>query len=186
MISGPRERMIETMHHQLQSRGYAASGLNELVANSGAPKGSMYHYFPGGKEEIAAAALRQAGVAAGVATREVFRRHRSAAAATKATINWLSTQLVESDFRYGCPIATTTLEMASESQTIQHACRDAYNSWLEALRDGLTSHGIDHRTAKRLGTVMLSAIEGALILSRAQRDVTPLRQVAGAVADLLA
>ena len=175
MISGPRERMIETMHHQLQSRGYAASGLNELVANSGAPKGSMYHYFPGGKEEIAAAALRQAGVAAGVATREVFRRHRSAAAATKATINWLSTQLVESDFRYGCPIATTTLEMASESQTIQHACRD-----------GLTSHGIDHRTAKRLGTVMLSAIEGALILSRAQRDVTPLRQVAGAVADLLA
>jgi TetR/AcrR family transcriptional regulator, lmrAB and yxaGH operons repressor len=177
--------MIETMHHQLQTRGYAASGLNELVANSGAPKGSIYHYFPGGKEEIAAAALREAGVAAGAATLEAFRRHRSATAAIKAIINWLSTQLVESDFRYGCPIATTTLEMASESDTIQHACRDAYNTWLDAFHDGLASHGINHRTAKRLGIVTLSAIEGALILSRAQRDVTPLRHAAAAVADLL-
>lgn len=185
METRPRERLIDGMRTLLQTKGYAAAGLNELVALSGSPKGSIYHYFPGGKEQIAAESLRRSGKEAAAATTEAFRRHRSSKAAVVAIVSWQIDQLVHSNYRYGCPIATTALEAASESTLLQEACSDAYSTWLASLSEGLIANGSSRAAAERDSVVMLAAIEGALLLSRAQRSPMPLQHLIDRVDVLL-
>ena len=150
------------MQQMIQAKGYPASGLNELVITSGAPKGSIYHYFPGGKEEIAAAAIRASGAEAAAATASALGSARSAAAGIKRVLDWLADRLQQSDFRYGCPIATTTLEIASDSDVVQQACREAYAAWQGAIAARLQADGCSAKRASATATIVLSALEGAL------------------------
>ncbi len=185
-MTAPRDRLVDTMGELLARRGYTASGLNELVAESGSPKGSIYHYFPAGKEQIAAEALRKGGDGAAAATAEAFRRHRTPVAALRAIAVWLAGALEASDYRYGCPIATTALEAAAESEVIREACADAYDAWLSAIRDGLIGGGATPKAAGRDAVLALSLLEGSLVLCRVRRSTAPLREVAGAFPRLLA
>lgn len=185
MATDARARMIGSMQRMLQTKGYSASGLIELVADSHAPKGSIYHHFPGGKEEIAAAAIRASGAEAASATARALAGARTPAAGVRLVLEWLSDQLASSDYRYGCPIATTTLEIASESDVVQQACADAYATWHAAIADRLIADGLRKRLADDAATVVLAAMEGALILSRAQRSVRPLKVLSNNVAALL-
>lgn len=169
----------------LQTRGYAASGLIELVSDSHAPKGSIYHHFPGGKEEIAAAAIRASGAEAAEATARALASARTPVGGVRLILDWLSNQLTTSNYRYGCPIATTTLEIASESDVVQAACAEAYAAWHAAIADRLIADGRKRRSADDAATLVLSAMEGALVLSRAQRSVRPLKVLSNSVAALL-
>ncbi len=178
MATDARDRMIGSMQRMLQSKGYAASGLNELVVDSGTPKGSIYHHFPGGKEEIAAAAIRASGAEAAAATATALSAAHTPTAGIRAVLDWLADQLEDSDYRYGCPIATTTLELASESTVVQRACQEAYATWLAAIADRIMADGFKRSRADQLATLVLSAMEGALILSRAERNVRTLRVLA--------
>ena len=180
-----RARMIGSMQRLLQTKGYSASGLIELVADSRAPKGSIYHHFPGGKEEIAAAAIRASGAEAAAATARALAGARTPAAGLRVVLQWLSDQLASSNYRYGCPIATTTLEIASESDVVQEACAEAYKAWHAAIADRLVVDGFRKRPAEDAATLVLSAMEGALILCRAQRSVRPLKVLADNVRALL-
>ncbi len=177
--------MIGSMQRMLQTKGYAASGLIELVADSHTPKGSIYHHFPGGKEELAAAAIRASGAEAAAATASALASTRSPAAGVRLILDWLSNQLTTSNYRYGCPIATTTLEIASQSDVVQEACAEAYTAWHKAIADRLIADGRKRRPAEDAATLVLAAIEGALILSRAQRSVRPMKVLSNNVATLL-
>ena len=172
-----RERLLRTAATLFRTQGYHATGLNQVVAEGGAPKGSLYFHFPGGKEQLA---VESVAFSAG----EVHTTMRSADDLESA-LALFAEHLVASDFKNGCPVATVALDAAAESEPIREACATAYASWHGLLVDFLLRQGISASRAPGLATTVLAAVEGALLLARTQRDVAPLRQVAADMRILL-
>lgn len=164
-----RERLLRTAATLFHSQGYHATGLNQVVAEGRAPKGSLYFHFPGGKEQLAAESVT---LAAG----EIHARLRAAADFDSA-LDLFTQHLIASDFRHGCPVATVALDAAGESEQIRAACVTAYDSWRAAIVDFLVRQGIDRDRAPGLAVTVLAAVEGALLLAKTHRDLAPLRQV---------
>jgi TetR/AcrR family transcriptional repressor of lmrAB and yxaGH operons len=161
----------------LRRRGYTASGLSDIVAGSGAPKGSLYFHFPGGKEELAIAALERSGGQLGEAMATVLDAGDDVDAAIGRLIGALAAGLTESDFADGCPIATVALEMAAESEPMRVTAQAVFDSWLAILAERMTRDGLDPALAEQRALLVLAAIEGGLILARVRRDVAPLLAV---------
>ncbi|MGW4520298.1 TetR/AcrR family transcriptional regulator [Amycolatopsis sp. NPDC004378] len=173
-----RQRMLDTAADLFQTQGYHATGLTQLTTAGGAPKGSLYFHFPGGKEQLAAEAVRLSGERTGAVLEAVLRDAPDAATAVDRAVDALAGFLTGSDFQRGCPLATVALDAAAESVPIREACADGYSSWHGILRDYLAGQGLSAGRADELATVVLAAIEGGLLLARTRRDVAPLRAVA--------
>jgi TetR/AcrR family transcriptional regulator, lmrAB and yxaGH operons repressor len=165
--SDSRERMLRTAAKLFRTQGYHATGLNQVLTEGGAPKGSLYFHFPGGKEQLAVESLQLSG--------GEFGRQLSQAGSLDEALELLAHNLIESDFKDGCPIATVALDAAADSEQIRHACDEAYRSWEKVIADFLARHGVEDSQA--LATTVLAAIEGALLLARTRKDLTPLTQV---------
>ena len=118
----------------LRRRGYAASGLGEIVARSGAPKGSLYFHFPGGKEELAIAAMERSAAQLRDAMAVILNSSEDLDEAIGRLIDALAAGLEQSQFADGCPIATVALETAGDSEPMRAAARAAFDSWLEVLK----------------------------------------------------
>jgi TetR/AcrR family transcriptional regulator, lmrAB and yxaGH operons repressor len=161
----------------LQRQGYCATGVSEIVARSGAPKGSLYFHFPGGKQELAIAAMDYAGGRLRRAMAAVLSSRESLGEALGLLVDALAVGLQGSGFQEGCPIATVTLEAASGSQDILAAADAVFASWLEVLEERLLAAGLTAEAARRRALLVLAAIEGGLILARARRDTAPLTAV---------
>jgi TetR/AcrR family transcriptional regulator, lmrAB and yxaGH operons repressor len=161
----------------LQRQGYCATGVSEIVARSGAPKGSLYFHFPGGKQELAIAAMDYAGGRLRRAMAAVLSSRESLGEALGLLVDALAVGLQGSGFQDGCPIATVTLEAASGSQDILAAADAVFASWLEVLEERLLAAGLNAEAAERRALLVLAAIEGGLILARARRDTAPLTAV---------
>lgn len=172
-----REAFIRTTGRLLRRRGYAASGLNEIVALSGAPKGSLYFHFPGGKEELAVAAMMRSGEQLTRAIEAALDSSEDLGEGMGRLIDALGEGLRSSGYADGCPIATVALEGSTESEAVRAAAACAFDSWLAALRSRIAAAGLDEEAAARRALLALCAIEGALILARAQRDLAPLHAV---------
>jgi TetR/AcrR family transcriptional repressor of lmrAB and yxaGH operons len=171
-----KARLIDTTRQLLWRQGYGATGLNQIIAESDTPRGSVYFHFPGGKEELAVAALREAGAAMSDAMRKNFER-RGLRAGLLAWVRAAGRTMRDSDWHQGCPLATVALEAAAKSEPIREVCDEAFDDIRAIFATALVAEGVDPDRAKSLATTMLSAIEGALILSRAARDVAPLASV---------
>lgn len=161
----------------LRRQGYAATGLNEIVARSGAPKGSLYFHFPGGKEQLALAAMERTGEQLRAAIVGLMASTGGLADGLGALIDALGAGLEASGYRDGCPIATVTLEAAAGSEAVRVTAAGVFSSWLEALEQRLRADGLLADAAARRALMVLSAIEGALIIARARRDLEPLRAI---------
>lgn len=183
MESAARRRLIDTTAHLLQVQGYHNTGLNQIVAESAAPKGSLYHYFPGGKVELAVAAIEQSAQNTARRLGELAAGQGSARAGLEAVIDHFIAEFESSAFRKGCPIATVTLEQAALDDAIQAACARAYALWQQGLAAWLTAMKVSQ--AEALAEQLLVLIEGALLLSRARRDCAPLRGVKASLPRLL-
>jgi TetR/AcrR family transcriptional regulator, lmrAB and yxaGH operons repressor len=166
--------MVRAMGRLMQRQGYHATGLNQVVKESRSPKGSVYHYFPDGKEQLAAEAVRNSGQVLGQAIASMLASERSAPAAIRSVIKALAASLDASGYQYGCPIATVALEAASNSQPVREACQEVFQSWEGLLADRLVQHGFERRRAAATATVVLAAIEGGLLLARTKQDTGPL------------
>ncbi|MFL6123091.1 TetR/AcrR family transcriptional regulator [Actinophytocola sp.] len=165
-----RERLLRTAAALFRTQGYHATGLNQVIAEGRAPKGSLYFHFPGGKEQLA---VESVALSAG----EVHAYLR-AVHDLDGALELFAEHLVESDFTRGCPVATVALDAAGESEPIREACASAYGSWQDVLVDFLVRQGVPAARAPGLATTVLAAVEGALLLAKTRRDVAPLRQVA--------
>jgi TetR/AcrR family transcriptional repressor of lmrAB and yxaGH operons len=168
---------VATTARLLRRQGYTATGLNEIVAASGAPRGSLYFHFPGGKEQLAVTAMQGAGAQLAGAIEAVLASSEDLRESLTRLVDGLAAGLEASGYADGCPIATVALEAAGTSEPIRAAAADAFDSWLHALRARLLAAGLDEETAGRRAMLVLAAIEGALILARAQRDPAPLTAV---------
>ena len=183
MSAPPRHRgaIIRAAAALFRRNGYAATGVNEIAEVSGAPKGSLYHYFPGGKDQIAEAAVRFAGAGVVATLEKLEQDHTSAALMIQAYCRLLAGWMAKSGFRDGCPIATTLLESAPQSTDMAAAGREAFAGWCAVIARALVRDGFSQAEARRLSTLTVSSIEGALILARVECSARPIEDVAGAL-----
>ena len=170
MSAPPRHRgaIVRAAATLFRRNGFAATGINEIAEVSGAPKGSLYHYFPDGKDQIAEAAIRFAGAGLVATLEKLEKEHDSAASMVRAYCKLLAGWMAKSGFRDGCPISTTLLEAAPQSAALTAAGREAFDSWRAVIARALVRDGFGKAEAKRLATLTVSAIEGALILARVE------------------
>jgi TetR/AcrR family transcriptional repressor of lmrAB and yxaGH operons len=180
-----RDRLLDAAVDLLQRQGYHGTGLNELLERSGAPRGSLYHYFPEGKEQIGAEAIARAGDQVAGAVEHLLRAERSVPDAVEALAGLLAAGLEGSDFERGCPLATTTLEVAARSEPIRSAAQEGFERWLAPLRARLEAAGFDGEQAAERADLVIGALEGALVLARARRDAEVLRRAGRQLRPLL-
>jgi len=183
MSTPPRHRdaIVRAAAALFRRNGYAATGINEIAEVSGAPKGSLYHYFPGGKDQIAVAAVRFAGGVVVATLETLAQEHDTAAAMIRAYCKLLAGWMAKSGFRDGCPIATTLLEAAPQSKEMAAAGREAFAGWCAVIARALVRDGFGKAEAKRLSTLAVSSLEGALILARVEASARPIEDVAKAL-----
>ena len=175
------------MHGKLLRRqGYGATGLNEIVAASGAPKGSLSFIFRTGKESLAVAAMTRQAELLRDAIAALLRSSDDAAEAIANVVDALAVGLERSNYQDGCPLATVALELSAQSDTVRDAAADGFNSWLEQIEQRLLAAGMTETVAARKALLLLSAIEGALVLARARRDVAPFAALRDELAPMLA
>lgn len=180
-----RERVLRTAAELFQRQGYHGTGLNQVLAESGAPKGSLYFHFPEGKEQLASESVALSGRTVGEALTEALLVAPDGRAGLTALGDYFAQNLKESDFSKGCPIATVALESAAESETIRAACDGAYGEWLGGLRAALLGWGVPEERVGPLAALVLSSLQGAIMLARVQRDVSVIHQVTRQLTDLL-
>ena len=169
-----------------RKNGYSATGMNDIVAESGAPKGSLYHYFPGGKAEIGAAAVTVAGEVTLTALQGLAAQAASPAAFIRGYFSWMGGGLERSGFRMGCPLATVLLETAPQDARMAAAGRAVFAQWAGVVAGVLARDGVAEDAALRLGSLAVSAIEGALLQARVAESLAPLEVVEAALGELFA
>ncbi|RJO70107.1 TetR/AcrR family transcriptional regulator [Nocardia panacis] len=172
-----RERVLDTAAELFQTQGYSGTGLNTVLARSGAPKGSLYFHFPEGKTQLAVEAIARSSHGVEERISAVLATAAGAEEAVVALGEFFAAGLEESEYRKGCPVATVALE-AADDDDIRAACASAYRSWQEMIAEALCRWDIDPERAAALASLVLSAIQGALVLARTHRDASLVRSAA--------
>jgi AcrR family transcriptional regulator len=178
---GTRDRIVEAAAAGFARRGYAGTGLKAILSESRAPFGSLYHFFPGGKEELGAAAIRASGATYRELVELFFPEGVDVVAATGDFFAGAAQTLVDTDYADACPIATIALETASDSEPMRVAAAEVFESWLAVLEQRLGEAGVDPGTARDVAVELFCAIEGAFLHCRATRRTEAL-EVAGRAA----
>lgn len=174
-MSESKDKMIRAAIKLLRQSGLSGAGINQVVAESGAPKGSLYYYFPRGKNDLIEAALRSFGAAVRENFASVVGQDRPA----QANLQWLfenaASRLQDNRFAQGCAVAAVVLDLDEESTAFAGTCREIFHGWQQAIAAGLTE--LDAKDRDRFAQFVIAALEGALILSRAERSTEPLMNV---------
>ena len=170
-----RKRLIEATAALLRRQGYHATGLSEIVAESGAPRGSLYFYFPGGKDELAITALRASGDQWRARIDRVIAGATDLAAAFDAVAVALADELEATGWDNGCPVAAVALE--ATSAPLRAAITEHFQRWLDLVVGFVAPFGIREEPARELALIALSSLEGALLLARVMRSRDPLLAV---------
>jgi TetR/AcrR family transcriptional regulator, lmrAB and yxaGH operons repressor len=184
MSESTREHMIETTASLVHRRGFYGTSLNEILTESGAPRGSLYYHFPGGKEELVLEATRQGVAMVTQLLKEALTGSPEIAEGVRAFVEAAAHMLRDSGYVFGCPVAPIVLD-SPESSALAEVCQEALEEWEQVLVNGLGSAGIEPGHAESLATVIVCCLEGGLILARARRDIAPLDAVAEELASMV-
>jgi AcrR family transcriptional regulator len=173
-MAATRDRIVEASSELFRKQGYAATGIKQIVTEAQAPFGSLYHFFPGGKEELGAESIRVSGALYELLIPAVFDPAPDLVTGVRLFFAGAAEHLRETDYADACPIATVALEVSSSSEPMREACADVFERWIAA---GSTLHegsGLSAERARELTIGMLAALEGAFVLARALRNTEPL------------
>ena len=182
---GTRERLLSAMRDALRRRGYHGVGLNELLAAAKAPKGVLYHHFPGGKAELAVQAIDSVVAQISADLDHILQRN---ADPVEAMAHWMGSALKvleKSGFERGCPLATIALESTPEDETIRSALAQGFAAIRSRLATVLTKAGMGEAPARSTAALIVSAYEGALLQARVAGHVQPMRDTSAALLDLV-
>lgn len=185
MASDTRERLIRTTSRLLRKQGYAATGLNQVMIEAEAPKGSMYFHFPGGKEELAAAALDRFAARIGARLAEIVDEADTVAGAVTRFFDEYIAHLERTEYRETCAVATVALEAAADHETLAAATGRALRGWTDALAKPLEAEGRSPAESARLATLVIAAIEGGLVMGKGERSTEPLAAARDVLRDVL-
>lgn len=181
MPSETRERILDSSGELFRRQGYMGTGVKQILTEAGAPFGSLYHFFPGGKSELGAEAIRRSGFLYGLLLGEYAGPEVELAAGIRAFFAGAAETLVETEYADACPIATVALEVSSTNEQLREACADVFDGWIGGATQYFVAAGIQPQTARELALSMLCLLEGAFVFCRALRSTEPLH-VAGASA----
>lgn len=169
-----RDRIVNASTELFGRQGYAGTGIKAILAASDAPFGSLYHFFPGGKEALGAEAIRAGGTTYRLLVEAVFGAGVDVVEATRQFFEGAAEMIEVTNFADACPIATVALEISSVSEPMRQASADAFESWLAVLQLRFGEAGVEADRARELAIELFCALEGAFLLSRATRDKTPI------------
>ena len=184
-MSTAREQILLTTCLLLEKQGFHGTGLNEIIKESGSPKGSLYYYFPDGKEQIAAEAILESGKLTASRIRSGLSESRVPAKAIYDFIMQIAKNVELSGFGAGGPLTAVAMETAAQPGRINSACKEAYEMIEAAFRDKLLESGFPSRKASDLSQFITASVEGGIILSRTYHSADPLRLVAAQLKGIL-
>jgi TetR/AcrR family transcriptional regulator, lmrAB and yxaGH operons repressor len=184
VASGSKERIEVVSGDLLARHGYNGMGLKAVSQAAGLPYGSIYHHFPGGKEEIAASAIGNLGALVGQLLESLFAS-MPADRAVVAMFDYMAKRLEASDWTDGCPVGTPAQDGANDSAVVRQACDAALGQMVDAIAAALATAGMAETPAHDLATTVMAAYEGATMLARVQRSAAPLHATAATMAALV-
>lgn len=169
--------MLQSAVEVLRERGAAGVTVDEVLARSGAPRGSVYHHFPGGRSQILREALQMAGdeitssidEAAGENTAVLLRRF----------VQLWEQALIDSDYTAGCPVLAAAVGSGEDEDQLTTVAAEIFGRWREASKQAFIREGFDPGEATSLAHTTISTMEGAVVLCRSVRSLEPLYDVAG-------
>ncbi|MBB2903375.1 AcrR family transcriptional regulator [Kineococcus radiotolerans] len=173
----PRERLVASARDLIQERGVHGVGLREIVTHADAPRGSLQHYFPGGKDQLVAEALTQADALARRSVRQARTEGTAPADALRTVLSGWREQLQQEHFRRGCPYAATVVDTSAGNETLRTAASQQLHAWHEDFTAVLQQSGLPEARARSLAALVQSSIQGALLLARAHHSTQPLDDV---------
>ncbi|GAB1641374.1 TetR/AcrR family transcriptional regulator [Krasilnikovia sp. MM14-A1259] len=179
------ERMVRGAVDLLRRRGLSATSFRDLVAHTSTPRGSIYHHFPRGKEQLVEEAVHYAARQVSATLEREFRA--GAVEGVRAFLAIWRSVVVDSDYRAGCPVLAVALEEHPENEgmTLLQAADSALAEWAALIAAALKAEGVSPERADRLGTFVVAAVEGTVAMCRARRDAGPLDDVGAELDELL-
>ena len=171
----PRERMVRSAAQLIRRKGVSGTGMREIVTEADAPRGSLQHYFPGGKEELVSDALLWMGDVAARRTKRCLSEleSRTPSALLASIVDTWRRDLTNEEFSAGCPLVAAAADTAATSERLRQVLGRAFDGWLEPLSESLVDLGAPIDRSDNLAIVIIAALEGAIILARIRRDLTP-------------
>ncbi|WP_283614254.1 TetR/AcrR family transcriptional regulator [Mycolicibacterium poriferae] len=177
-MASARERMVVSAALLIRERGAHPTAIADVLAHSGAPRGSAYHYFPGGRTQLLCEAVDYAG--------EFMAAHLGRASsgldALDDLFEYYRDELQRSDFRAGCPVVAVAVEAGDpdkpeQSAAVRERAAAVFARWRQVIAELLTADGVSAARARELAVLVLSSFEGALVIARAGRDIEPVEAV---------
>ncbi|MBU9671850.1 TetR/AcrR family transcriptional regulator [Planococcus sp. CP5-4] len=177
--------LIEAASRLFRLHGYEGISLNDILKNSNIPKGSLYHYFPNGKEELAVAAIHHTKDIVLAWIEKSFEQTSNPVEAVQDHIHQLADLLNDETEPVGFPIGTIAAEKYSTNEPIRAACQSAFEEWRELYSTKFIEAGYSEKLAKDYGVFILAAIEGGILLSLTTKNVESLLIIADQIPFIL-
>ncbi|WP_329027073.1 TetR/AcrR family transcriptional regulator [Streptomyces sp. NBC_00690] len=175
---GTRTRIVHAASSLMQRQGYDGTGIKQIAQEAQATLGSVYHFFPGGKQELAVAAIHHGDQEFFDLLRATLDNENDPAQAIATLCGTLAEGMSASDWIDGCPITTTSLGTAGRAPDIQAAAAHAFARWRGLVHDKLRASGMSERDAHDLAHTVISLVEGAELAAQVSRSKEPL-EIAG-------
>lgn len=175
--SQSRQRIVAGAADMIRRRGLNATSIREVAKHAEAPLGSTYHYFPGGKQQLAAEAVRFAGDAVARSLRGELQA--GPVDGLRAFLGLWRKILTDTDFHAGCPVLAVAIEEPTdgEAPAAHTAAAEVFTTWESLLADSLRQHGATGPQARQVATLVVAAVEGGVAMCRAKRSTQPLDRV---------
>ncbi|MBY8840279.1 TetR/AcrR family transcriptional regulator [Streptomyces sp. SP2-10] len=169
-----RQRILTAGTELFRRTGYTGTGMKQIAAAAGAPFGSIYHFFPGGKVQLGEEVVRSSGAGYLELITALMTPYEDRVAATADAFGAAAGTLAELDFADPCPIATVAMEVASTDETLRRATAEVFDSWTDRLAAYYAEGGIPEPAARETATSVIALLEGAFMLGRAARSTAPV------------
>jgi AcrR family transcriptional regulator len=181
MANDTKDRILESTAELFRRQGYTGTGMKQIAAEAAAPFGSLYHFFPGGKEQLGSEVIRTSGRLYTQLFAAVASQAPDVLSAVHDFFAGAAETLHETDYADACPIATVALEVASSNEPLRQATAEVFTEWIDGATEYFVFAGISRARSRELAFAILCLLEGAFIFSRAMRSTESLH-VAGVTA----
>ena len=182
--SDTRQKMLLSAVQLLRERGAGGVTVDAVLTRSQSPRGSVYHHFPDGRSEIISEALTFAGDTISAIIEQATAL--GSVGALRRFGKFWNKLLIDSDFNAGCPVVSVAVGGSPDNQHLRPAVGEIFRRWHQALVEAIIADGVEAQRARRLATMAVAAIEGAIILCRVQRSTAPLDDVIAEFGSLIA
>ncbi|ORB68760.1 TetR/AcrR family transcriptional regulator [Mycolicibacterium tusciae] len=174
MARSTRESILTAAAELMRHRGYAAVGMKDIAQASGAPIGSLYHHFRGGKVQIARESLIIAGAAYGLLIPTLIDEYDDLGQALEGVFAQAAQDMAATGFANMCPVASVAAEVADTVEELRETSAAVFRGWIDGGAAYFAARGLAPQLAREVTLALIGALEGAFVLARTMRDIAPL------------